>query len=142
MPLYRANYTAAERKLFGQRLNRLMTERGWSGAELARRASLHLPAGKKPIGRDTIAWYVRGKRAPGPVFLKAVARALDIAPEMLLPRSHQQAPGEAAPVPVLEAPDQKQREDIVRMVINPNIPLETAWEMAEIYMKAVRGKKS
>jgi transcriptional regulator with XRE-family HTH domain len=69
---------------FAHRLERLMVERGWNQSELARRASLFMPHGKK-MGRDNISNYCRGDVLPGPVHLNAIAKALGVRNEELLP---------------------------------------------------------
>jgi transcriptional regulator with XRE-family HTH domain len=135
MPRYKANYTDADRKLFGQRVSRLMADRGWTAAELARYASKHMPRGRE-MGRDSAANYARGGRIPTPVFLKALAAAFGVPKEMLVPRDHQQTPGGPPPLPMLDDPDHTRREAVTRLVADPSLPLETAMQMVEIYLKA------
>lgn len=137
MPLYRARFTAADKVYFGKLLTKLMEERGMTGAELARKASLHMP-GNKTIGRDSISWYTNGKRAPGPIVVKALARALDVAPEFLLPRAHNQAPGEPAPEPLAD-PNTFRTSQLpdgrVHIQIDKMVPLDVAWKITELVMK-------
>jgi transcriptional regulator with XRE-family HTH domain len=69
---------------FGNRLHRMIMLAGMNQSDLARRASEHMPAGKK-IGRDSISSYVRGRQLPGPVHLKAICDALGVTRDELLP---------------------------------------------------------
>ena len=96
MAAYRAKYTKMEKEVFGRQLRQLMTDRGMTGADLARQATLHLPKGKV-IGRDNISWYVNGRSIPQPIFMTALTRVLKVDEKFLLPRSHTQRKGEAAP---------------------------------------------
>lgn len=61
---------------FARRLYRLMVERGWRQADLARKADLP---------RNAISVYLRGASLPSPENLNALAKALDTKPELLLP---------------------------------------------------------
>jgi transcriptional regulator with XRE-family HTH domain len=61
---------------FGRKLQALMLKRGWNQSELARRAD---------TGRDNISRYIRGKTAPEAPQLAALAKALSVAPDDLLP---------------------------------------------------------
>ena len=71
---------------FANRLQHYMVKKGWNQSELARQAQLHL-AGKR-IGRDNVSSYVRGLAIPYPANLHALAKALGVTPEDLLPRRH------------------------------------------------------
>lgn len=61
---------------FGRRLQSAMTARGWTQSDLARKAD---------IGRDSVSVYVRGRSLPGPLHLAALARALRIPSDDLMP---------------------------------------------------------
>lgn len=61
---------------FGQRLMRMIMEKGWNQSELARRSGLP---------RDSISTYVRGKVRPTPKSLRAMASALGVKPEDIYP---------------------------------------------------------
>lgn len=61
---------------FGNRLYRLMLNKGWSQSELARRADLP---------RDLISTYVRGRSFPTPQSAQRLSKALGILPEELMP---------------------------------------------------------
>ena len=69
---------ALSRQEFGRRLQGLLLSKGWNQSELARRAG---------IGRDSVSTYVNGKTFPTPLALKALADALGLSPEELLPNS-------------------------------------------------------
>ena len=71
---------------FAQRLQRLIINKGWNQSEVARRAQERMPAGSDiVIGRDHISHYVRGVALPRPPILKALASALGVQPEDLIP---------------------------------------------------------
>src|SRR3954468_6069716 len=61
---------------FGKRLSRLMVEKGYHHAELARRAGLP---------RNNISTYVNGRSYPSQQSLAAIARVLGVEPDELLP---------------------------------------------------------
>ncbi len=64
------------RQEFAKRLYRLMLEKGWNQSELGRQSGLP---------RDAISGYIRAKTTPTPLNLQALATALDLKPEELLP---------------------------------------------------------
>ncbi len=70
---------------FASRLQKMITEKGWNQSELARRASDYMVEGGK-IGRDNISGYIRGTTLPGPLKLAAIAKALGVQPEDILPQ--------------------------------------------------------
>lgn len=61
---------------FGKRLYSLILARGWNQSDLAREAGLN---------RDAISTYVRGRTLPTPQNRDAMARALGVEPDQLLP---------------------------------------------------------
>lgn len=67
---------------FSRRLYRLMLGKGWTQAELARQSGLT---------RDSISGYVRGNHMPTHESVKALAKALGVKPEELLPNIVQTA---------------------------------------------------
>jgi transcriptional regulator with XRE-family HTH domain len=73
-----------EKAAFGKQLQALHLERGWSQSELARRAGL---------SRDKISTYVRGECLPRQLQLRALAKALEVSPDELLPGSRRLANG-------------------------------------------------
>jgi transcriptional regulator with XRE-family HTH domain len=74
----------AVRVEFARRLQRAMVDKGWNQSELSRRASHHLPK-DKPMGRDSVSSYVRARHFPTPSHLAALAKALDVEPDTLVP---------------------------------------------------------
>lgn len=89
-----------QRDLFARRLEAARVAKGWNMSELARQASLHLPKPQrgqrqgKVIGRDAISNYTRGRGKPRPEYMDAIAKALGMTREELMPT----APG-SAPLP-------------------------------------------
>lgn len=73
----------ARRQLAAGNLNRFMIAKGWNQSELARRAARHMPS--KEMSRDSVSKYCRARNLPGPVALSALARALGVTPEDILP---------------------------------------------------------
>jgi transcriptional regulator with XRE-family HTH domain len=69
-------------KEFGQRLYRLMQERGWTQAELSRRSGLT---------RDSVSTYVRGLTYPTGKSVQALARAFNVPPETIMPNHAEHA---------------------------------------------------
>lgn len=61
---------------FARRLYKLMIDKGWRQADLARHAGLP---------RNAISVYLRGASLPNPESTKALAKAFDMDPAILLP---------------------------------------------------------
>lgn len=80
---------------FAKRLQHLMVSKGWNQSELARRTAHHTSDGK--FGRDSVSVYIRGMSLPGPTHLNALARALDVKAEELLPSRGVPSVGDSAP---------------------------------------------
>ena len=76
-------YEQERHKAFANRLMTLRVKKGWSQSELARRAALHVP--DKTFGRDNISKYEKATSAPLPLFLMALAKALDVSAVDLMP---------------------------------------------------------
>jgi transcriptional regulator with XRE-family HTH domain len=74
----------AAKQAMGRRIQKRLTELGMNQSDLARAASKHTPRGK-PVGRDSISGYIRGRSIPNAVNLHAIAAALKMAPEDILP---------------------------------------------------------
>ena len=74
------------RREFARRLADAMNAKGLNQSELARAATAHLPKGtKKAITRDLVSNYYRAQHVPRPLYLEALAAALDLTPGDLLP---------------------------------------------------------
>lgn len=67
---------------FARRLYGLMVEKGWRQADLARHAGLP---------RNAISVYLRAASLPNPDSLKALAKALGVEPDILLPNYKESA---------------------------------------------------
>lgn len=117
---------------FAKRLNRYMIERGLNQSDLARKAAQHTP--KKILGRSLISKYLKGEVAPTPLYLHAIAKALNVEPEQLLPeRSHPvQLPMEDTPEIALKALD----GDTAMLRINQRVPMDAALRIMEILREA------
>lgn len=101
---------------FANRLQKALIAKGINQSELARRASAQLP-GKKTIGRDMVSHYIRGVALPRPAHLEALAKALGVKAEDLMPN----APSAADKAP---SADMKQLEDgNVWLRINQGVPM-------------------
>lgn len=75
-----------DRNGFAGRLYRLMTERGWNQAELARRTQAHDPREGRPgVGRDMISNYIRARNLPDPLYVKILADTFGVAANSLIP---------------------------------------------------------
>lgn len=134
MPQFRAKFTKQERLAFGTMLRRLMADKGLSGAELARKANLHITSGKG-MDRSSISWYINGRSIPTPVVLNAISRVLDVDPQMLLPRDHAQRPGEAAGPP--PSRDRDVRMSLIgggqmHLMINTQVSAEKGWQILRL----------
>lgn len=77
------------RQAFGRRLAKASVEKGWSGAELARRAT---KAGGLSIGKYSISRYEAGAQFPEPQRVEALAKALGVKPADLLPDLQHESP--------------------------------------------------
>lgn len=74
----------AQMREFARRLQKAMIAKGWNQSDLARAANMHMPD-KREFGRHLINYYMRQRGLPSPVYLKALAGALDMEPTDLLP---------------------------------------------------------
>jgi transcriptional regulator with XRE-family HTH domain len=136
MASFKAKYTEGERKAFGQLLRQLMTDKGVTGADLARRANKYISSGKG-MDRSMISWYVNGRSVPTPVSLSAIAKVLDVDPQLMLPRSHNQKPGESAGPPTASTSGRDVRLSLeggntMHLMINTRVPAETGWKIVEL----------
>jgi transcriptional regulator with XRE-family HTH domain len=106
------------RKLFARRLFRKMTERGWTQAELARRADMN---------RASINKYISGHSLPSPDSLLRMAGALGIRPIDLLPTelANDPAPAPASPQVSLSG----QADGSVVLSVNAKLPMPVAMQV-------------
>jgi transcriptional regulator with XRE-family HTH domain len=133
MPVAAENITAADIKAeFARRLQAAMIEKGWNQSELARRVNQCLikpPKGQKrgwKMGRDSISHYVRGAMMPLPTYLHALAKALGVRPEDLLPVSVPTAAG-ATPFELRGQPDGR-----VFLRLSRSVTSETAMKIMSL----------
>lgn len=80
-----AEYKVLKRHL-AKRLQAVMLEKGWNQSEVARRAAKFMP--DKTFGRDNVSKYLMlGKSGalPTPIHLNALAKALGLRPDDLMP---------------------------------------------------------
>lgn len=109
---------------FARRLEAFRVRRGWNQSELARRATDQLPKpapGQKrhhKIGRDLISHYSRGLMLPGNVVLEALAKALGVEKNQLMPPMMvpHVAVGEAPPFAMKALADGRAELNVNRVV--------------------------
>lgn len=82
---------------FASRLRRHLLKKGWSQTDLANAAAKKMP--DKKFGRYLISGYVNAQYLPHSLNLEAIAAALDISPDELIPQGGTNLPkrGEATP---------------------------------------------
>jgi transcriptional regulator with XRE-family HTH domain len=112
---------------FGRRLEKLMLDKGWNQSELARQATRHA---EKPIGRDSISIYVRGRSFPGPLHLHPIASALGVTPADLLPNTLASAADAATPA--LELRQVPGHPETFWLKVNQAVPYAKALEIVRI----------
>lgn len=116
----------ALRREFARRLQAFMDDKGWNQAELARRTAEHCRTGK--FGRDNVSSYIRAISLPGPVYLKAIAKALGVEKEDLLPSGLARGVDTALPeVQVRDAGD-----GLAHLKINQAVKWEVAIKVLEL----------
>lgn len=115
--------TGAAKIEFANRLRRAMDDKGWTQAELGRRAG---------IPRDSVSVYIAGKSLPGPARLKKLAQALGKSSEDLLPTRGVRSAGDR--LPALDARDLG--DDHVWLRVNQRV----AWPAALKIMGILKGE--
>lgn len=120
------------REEFARRIQKLMAEKGWNQSELARAASKFMPD-KKEMGRFSISNYVRGNTIPRPDHLIALAQALNVKPQDLLPTRG--VPG------IGPAQSPAELEDIGNNRVRIRLQQETDWDTALTIMKLLKTHK-
>jgi transcriptional regulator with XRE-family HTH domain len=114
------------RQEFGRRLQNLMLARGWNQAELSRQASKQ----GTTIGRDSISTYINGHTFPTPLKLDALAKALGVPREQLLPNSMMQAMD--AETPAIELKQAPGHPDKAWLRINRAMSFDAAAQIIAI----------
>ncbi len=112
---------------FGQRLRRLLVKSGMSQTELARAAAKFTP--DKSFGRDLISSYISGRYIPNPINLAAMAQALGITPDELLPQSNN-LPRRGETSPPLDI--RVMGEDRASLRVNQIVSLSVALKVAQL----------
>ena len=116
------------KKEFSDRLQRILLERGWNQSELARRASVFMD---KPMGRDNVSIYIRGRSLPGMKHLSALARALGVDNETLLPERSVLNDNTDYRIPV-EMKAIPERPGTARLKIDQDVKFQTALKIMQI----------
>jgi transcriptional regulator with XRE-family HTH domain len=109
------------RQEFGRRLYNLMLAKGWHQSELARRAGLP---------RDRVSTYVRGAAMPTPANVDALAKALGVDAEAILPNHLMSAIDEDAPA--LEIRSSPAAPGKAWLRVNRLVTLATAVRIADL----------
>lgn len=116
---------------FARRLQKALVNSGLNQSELAREASKFMPKGRgtedEPgMTRDLISKYIRAKILPGHVGLNALAKALRMKPEELLPsRGGSYSDAEAAAFDMRDVGEGK-----VWLRVNQAVPMPIALKIA------------
>lgn len=118
----------AQMRDFASRLQKEMLRKGWSQSDLARAANKFMPNGKE-FGRHLINYYLRLRGLPTPVYLKALADALGIEPESLLPPQETWANREFVGVQMKTVPENPEE---VWLEFKQRVPLDKALEVMRI----------
>jgi len=121
--------TEKARAEFAKRIQHFMARKGWSQADLSNESSKHMPQGKT-IGRDSISYYVRGKSFPTAPRINALAKALGVKPEELVPTRGVRT-AENPSVEVRETSDGK-----VWLRVNQHVDWSVAVKVLEILKSA------
>lgn len=69
---------------FARRLQKAMLQKGYSQSDLAREATKHMPEGHE-VRRDAVSKYISAKFFPDLVKRQALAKALGVDPDELIP---------------------------------------------------------
>lgn len=109
------------KQAFGRRLYQLMVAKGWNQSELARRAG---------VTRDAVSTYVRGKTMPTRQSAGALAEALGISVEELLPNLIESAID--ADDPALEIKTSPGAPAKAWLRVNQLVTLETAIKISQL----------
>jgi transcriptional regulator with XRE-family HTH domain len=78
-------YAERMRHVLAKQLQHYLRKKGWSQADLARRANNAMPEGSVKLNRDNISRYCRGENFPNPERIEAMCKALGITYEQLVP---------------------------------------------------------
>ena len=131
------NTTPADivRETFAARLKDEIAKRNWNQSDLARNASKQLPSGEE-LSRDNISNYMRGRALPSPGFLLAIAKALGMTPEQLLPERGQTPPRDVGVLPITDVRDAGGGRAFLR--VNKSVSWNAAVRILEILNEEIR----
>lgn len=123
----------ARKMEFAKRLQDLLTERNLNQADFARKVTPFMPEGQE-FTRDLASKYVNARSLPGPVTMKAIAEALGVTKEELLPSGR-------VMTGVVDNPPLDVKEiDAGRVFLKVNQVV--AWPVALKIMALLRGEES
>jgi transcriptional regulator with XRE-family HTH domain len=105
---------------FAKKLRKLMDDRGMSQSDLARAAQKYLPDGRL-FRRDNISVYVNERALPRPKQLNAIAKALRVDPNDLLPETDRN--GVSVPYSIQPVPGEPGQS---HLLVNMKVPMRTA----------------
>ena len=118
---------------FARRLQAAITAKGWRQSDLARHALQQLPKGRA-FGRDSVSLYIRGRSLPGPLHLDAMAKALGVKPEDLMPTRGVPSAGENNPALNM----QDLGDGHVWLRVNQAVPWDAALEIMNLIKRPVK----
>lgn len=111
---------------FARRLQKAMDEKGWNQSELARAATTQMVNGR--ITRDQVSKWINGHSLPGSARLDAVAKAVGMTKDDLLPtRGISPAQGKMPPMDLRDLGDGQ-----VWLRINQAVSWETSIKIMEL----------
>ncbi|MEP6827960.1 MAG: helix-turn-helix domain-containing protein [Aestuariivirga sp.] len=118
---------------FAQRLQTRMIDKGMTQSDLMRATNKLLPVGHS-MSRDSVSKYLRGRNIPNPIYITAIARALGMKPDDLLPSrgplTREGSSDALAPFKMTE-----QGDGNVWVSINMAVPWGTALKLMELVKK-------
>jgi transcriptional regulator with XRE-family HTH domain len=120
---------------FARRLTDFMVKQRLNQSELARRATSFMPKGEE-VSRDRVSNYVNANQLPGPKITEALARALHVSPEELLPAQHiiRSARRNEATFSLTGTADGQ-----ARIVLNQEVPFDVALKITELLKGITHG---
>lgn len=113
---------------FAKRLGRLLADKGWNQSDLARAAEKHLPKGET-FRRDSVSTYLKKTALPRPMALNAIAKALGVTPDDLLPNSDFSEKTPYSMRPVVDEPGQSW------LSVDMKVPMGTALAVLSLLNK-------
>ena len=118
---------AMSKQEFGRRLQKLLHDRNWSQADLAR--EVETVTGAK-MGRDAVSTYINGRSFPTPASLNLLCKAFGLSREELFPNALMNASADEHPAFEMRAAAGQPDKAWVR--VNRMMSFETAAEIASL----------